>query len=281
MADPVDHRAEHDLAAAAAARMRAEGFGDARVVIQTGSGIPAPELTARRTLPWTAIDGFPRATAPGHRGALHHGLCRGVPTLVLEGRLHHYEGHLPAHVIRPIRAVGLLGVRIAVLTNASGGVRTDLRAGDVLRVTDHLSFLGFDPLAGLHDPRLGDRFVVTRGRAHDPQLGALADEAAAALGMPLPRGVYAANHGPSFESAAQVGFLRTAGADVVGMSTVPELLAATQLGMRTLVLSLVANPAGAVEDGVTAEAEVLQVARGAGPKLARLLEEIVARIGAA
>lgn len=275
-----DHREEHDLAAAAAARLRAEGFGDAAAVIQTGSGIPMPALDGARTLPWEAIDGFPRATAPGHRGALHHGRCRGVPVLVLEGRLHLYEGHAPAHVVRPVRAIGLLGVKVALLTSATGGVRPGLRAGDVVRVTDHVNLTGQDPLAGVHDPRFGDRFVVLAGRAHDPSLGRLADEAAAALGIPLAHGVYGALHGPTFETAAQVRLLRTLGVDVVGMSTVPEIHAATQLGMRSLVLALVANPAGEVAAGATAETEVLDVGRRTGSAVTRIVEEVVARLGA-
>lgn len=274
----IDHRVEHDLASAAAARLRAEGFGGARAVVQTGSGIPMPALTGVRTLPWTEIEGFPRATAPGHRGAVHHGLCRGVPVLVLEGRLHLYEGHEPAHVVRPIRAVGLLGVRTAILTNASGGVRAGLRAGDIVHVTDHVNLMGADPLAGIHDPRFGDRFVVLAGRSHDAALAAITDAAAAALGIPIAKGVYGAVQGPSFETAAQVRFLRTAGVDVCGMSTVPELTAAAQLAMRTLVLSLVANPAGQVQAGMSAEAEVLETGQRTGARLARLIEEIVARL---
>jgi purine-nucleoside phosphorylase len=202
-----------------------------------------------------------------------------VPVLVLEGRLHVYEGHEPAHVVRPIRAVGLLGVRRALLANASGGVRADLRAGDLVLVRDHLNLMGLDPLTGVHDPRFGERFVVLAGRAHDPAMQALASAAAAALAIPLATGVYAALHGPTFETGAQVRFLRTAGADVVGMSTVPEVLAATQLGMKTLVLSLVANPAGVVQEGVSAADEVLDAGRAHGARLTRLLEEIVARLG--
>lgn len=276
---PIDHRSEYDLAAAAAVRLREAGFGDAAVAIQTGSGIAPPDLASRRTLAWTDIPGFPRATAPGHRGAIHHGLCRGVPVLVLEGRLHLYEGHAPAEVIRPIRAVGLAGVRSVILTNAAGGVRESLRAGDVVRVTDHINLQRSDPLAGVNDPRFGDRFVVTAGRAHDRTLGRFAAEAARELGIALADGVYAAVPGPSFESPAEVRMLRAIGADVVGMSTVPEVLAATQLGLRVLVLSLVANPAGVVKDDATAEAEVLAVGASHGGALTRIVEGVVARIG--
>lgn len=271
------HR-EFDLAQAAAERLRGEGFGGAVAVIQTGSGIPAPDLAQRATLPWHAIDGFPRATAPGHRGALHRGLLAGRPVLVLEGRLHLYEGHDPAHVVRPIRAVGLLGVRRALLSNAVGGLRPDLRAGDVVHVVDHLNRTGADPLRGPHDPRFGDRFVVLAGRAHCPRLGALAAAAAKELGIALPQGVYAAVHGPTFETPAEVRALRAAGADVVGMSTVHEVIAATQLGMATLVLSFVANAAGVVADGATAESEVLDAGRRLGGRVTRILEGVVARL---
>lgn len=280
VAGVADARAEFELASAAAERLRREGFDEALAVVQTGSGIPMPVLAGHASIPWTAIDGMPRATAPGHRGAFHFGTCRGAPTLVIEGRLHGYEGHPGAHVIRPIRVVGLLGVRRAILTNASGGVREGLRAGDIVRVTDHVNMMGWDALTGPHDPRWGDRFVVLAGRCHDARLGALADAAAGALGTPLAKGVYAGVHGPSFETAAQVRAFRALGIDVCGMSTVPELTAAAQLGMRTLVLSFVANPAGVVADGMTAEAEVLEAGQRMGTRLTGIVEAVLARIGA-
>ncbi len=277
---PTDHRREYELVAAAAKRLADAGFGDAVCALQTGSGLRAPELTSRRTIEWTDIPGFPRATAPGHRGAVHHGLCGGVPVLVLEGRVHLYEGHEPAEVIRPIRAVGLLGVKRAILTNAAGGVRASLAAGDVVRVVDHVNLQRVDPLAGVHDPRFGDRFVVQAGRSHDPELARFADESAAAAGVALATGVYAALPGPTFETPAEVRMLRALGVDVVGMSTVPETLAATQLGMRTLVLSFVANPAGVVAPDATAESEVLATAASLGARVTRIVEGVIARVGA-
>jgi purine-nucleoside phosphorylase len=277
---PTDHREEYELAATAAKRLHDAGFGDAVAVLQIGSGLKAPDLASRRTLEWAEIPGFPKATAPGHRGAIHHGVCRGAPVLVLEGRLHLYEGHAPAEVVRPIRAVALAGVRRALLTNASGGVRESLRAGDVVRVADHVNLQRVDPLAGVHDPRFGDRFVVTAGRSYDRTLARYADEAAAELGVKLHAGVYAAMPGPSFETPAEVRMLRTLGADVVGMSTVPEVLAATQLGMRVLALSFVANPAGVVKDDTSAEAEVLAAGASLGAPVTKILEGVVARIAA-
>jgi purine-nucleoside phosphorylase len=277
---PTDHRAEFELVSVAAKRLRDAGFGDAVVAIQTGSGLAAPDLESRRTIEWTDIPGFPRATAPGHRGAIHHGTFRGAPVLVLEGRVHLYEGREAAEVIRVIRAVGLLGVKSVVLTNAAGGVRESLVAGDVVRVADHVNLQRVDPLAGVHDPRFGDRFVVTAGRSHDRTLARYADEAAAEAGIRLHSGVYAALPGPSFETPAEVRMLRTLGVDVVGMSTVPEILAATQLGMRVLALSFVANPAGVVKDDATAEAEVLAAGASLGAGVTRIVEGVVARIAA-
>jgi purine-nucleoside phosphorylase len=275
-----DHRQEHELASAVAARLAGAGFGGAAVAVQTGSGWPLPELERQRTVAWEELDEVPRATAPGHRGAFHFGWLSGVPCLVLEGRLHLYEGRSPAEVVRPVRAVGLLGVRRLLLTNAAGGVRQSLRTGDVVRVVDHLNLTGVDPLAGTHDPRLGARFVVQAGHAHDLGLAALAEEAALEVGTELETGVYAALRGPSFETAAEVRMLRTLGADVCGMSTVLELLAATQLGMATLVLSLVTNPAGVVQAGVSAEEEVLQAGASRAGRLGNLVAAIVARCAA-
>jgi len=274
-----DHRVEYDLAAVAAEQLRAAGFGDAVAAIQTGSGIPMPELEGARSLPWEDIEGFPTATAPGHRGVLHHGRLRGVPVIVLQGRLHLYEGHDAAQVVRPVRALGLLGVRNLLLTNATGGVAELLRVGDVVRITDHVNLMGVDPLCGIHDPRFGDRFVVTAGRSHDAHLGRLADEVSGELGTELLEGVYGALQGPCFETPAEVRRLRALGIDVCGMSTVPEVLAATQLGMRVLVLSLVANPAGVVAEGATAEEEVLAVAAATGGPLLAILAGVVAHLG--
>jgi purine-nucleoside phosphorylase len=276
---PTDHRDEYELASSAAKRLKEIGFADALVAIQTGSGIAAPALEGRTTLAWSEIPGFPQATAPGHRGLLHHGRIYGVPVVVLEGRLHLYEGHAPAEVVRPIRALALAGVRRAILTNASGGIREDLTAGDVVRVTDHINLMRADPLTGIHDPRFGDRFTVTAGTAHDATLGRYAEVAAKAAGVRLYQGVYAAVAGPSFETPAEVRMLRALGADIVGMSTVPEVLAAAQMRMRVLVLSLVANPAGLVKPDATAESEVLAVGASRGVSLLRVVEGVVTRIG--
>ena len=276
----IDHRQEYELASAAAQQLNAAGFADAVAVIQTGSGLPAPPLTGRTSLPWGEIAGFPTATAPGHRGVLHHGRWNDVPVLILEGRLHMYEGHAPAHVVRPIRAMGLLGIETVILTNATGGVNADLSAGDVVRISDHINLQGCDPLAGIHDPRFGERFPVTAGCSHDVALGALAHDVAAALGTPLTDGIYGGVNGPSFETPAEVRRLRSYGVDVCGMSTVPEILAATQLKRRVLVLSLVANPAGVVAEGASAETEVLDVGAAHGARLMDIVAGVVARLGA-
>jgi purine-nucleoside phosphorylase len=149
----------------------------------------------------------------------------------------------------------------------------------VVRVSDHLNLMRVDPLSGAYDARFGERFVVTAGRCHDAALGVSAHEVARTRSIELTDGVYAALPGPSFETPAEVAMLRTLGADVVGMSTVPEVLAATQLGMRTLVLSLVANPAGQVTTDATAEDEVLEVGRTHGARLMEVVAGVVERLG--
>jgi len=276
----VDHRAEYELVSQTSAHLREAGFGSAVVAIQTGSGIRMPPLGAATTLAFGDVPGIAEATAPGHRGRLHHGLLSGVPVLVIEGRLHAYEGHEPAEVIRLVRAVGLLGVKRLILTNSSGGVREGLTAGTIVRVTDHINLMGFDPLRGVHDERWGPRFPVIAGRAYDAELAALSSEVATDLGIALDSGVYAVQHGPCFETAAEVRRLRMLGVDVTGMSTVPEVLAAAQLGLQTLVLSLVVNPAGEVAAGKTAAEEVVEVAAARSADLLRLITGIVERIGA-
>jgi len=274
----IDHRREYDLAASAAEQLRDAGFADAVAAIQTGSGIPMPTLDGVTSLNWREILGFPDATAPGHAGALHHGSVRGVPVIVIQGRLHGYEGHAPAQIVRPVRALGLLGVRNLLLSNATGGVREGWGAGTVVRIRDHVNLMGFDPLCGVPDPRFGERFPVTAGHAYDRRLAALADEVADEIGVALESGVYGGVTGPSFETPAEVERLRLYGIDVVGMSTVPEVLAANQMGLRTLVLSLVANPAGVVAEGTTAEEEVLAVAGRTGRALMDIFEGVVERL---
>ncbi len=272
----IDHAREYDLLTAAAERPRELGLGDAKAAIQTGSGIPMPDLVDRKSLPWTELEGFPGSTAPGHSGVLHHGLLSGVPVLVLQGRLHLYEGHAPHEVIRPVRTVGLLGVPVLLLTNATGGVRVGLRAGDLVAIEDHLNLMGMDPLTGVHDPRFGERFTVLAGRTHDRELAAMAARAARDLGYELEYGIYAGVRGPTFETPAEVQHMRAIGAAVCGMSTVPEVIAAAQLGLRTLALSLVANPAGRVAPGESAEKEVLAVGAKSGKRLMDVVEGVVA-----
>ena len=272
---PTDHREEYELCAAAARRLADAGFGGAAVAIQTGSGLRPPALEERRTLEWTEIPGFPRATAPGHRGAIHHGLCHGVPAIVLEGRLHQYEGRTAAEVVRPLRAVALAGVQRFVLTNACGGVRESLRAGDVVRVTDHINLQRSDPLTGVHDPRFGDRFVVTAGRAYDRVLGRYSGESALEAGVRLHEGVYAAVPGPSFETPAEVRMLRALGADVVGMSTVPEVIVARHGGMRVLGFSGISNKANLDGSTITTHQEVIEAGRVIAPQMEIIIREVL------
>jgi purine-nucleoside phosphorylase len=212
----------------------------------------------RVTIPYRAIPGFPRPSVAGHPGEL----SLVGSAAVLRGRVHFYEGFSFEEVTRPVRSLALLGVRTLVLANASGGIRPSFRPGDLLLVDDHLNLMGANPL----------RRFVDLSEAYDLRLRALAERSARKLRIPLRKGVYAAVPGPSYETPAEVRMLRSLGADAVGMSTVPEVLAARAEGMRVLAVSIVANRAGR---SVTHD-EVLRATAGAAGRLAALFREILA-----
>lgn len=216
--------------------------------------------------------GLPVATVPGHAGRLVAGTLHGVSVLVQQGRLHLYEGHQPAHVTAVVRAAAQAGVSTFVVTNAAGGLAPDLRPGDLLAITDHLNLTGRSPLVGAETPTF-----VDMAAAYDAGLRASAAAAAAELGEPLAEGVYAGVVGPAYETPAEVGMLRTLGADAVGMSTVLEVIAARACGLRVLGMSVVTNvhrPGGTPTD----HAEVLDAASTSGKRLAALLRGLLPRL---
>lgn len=229
------------------------------VAVVLGSGLgeaapPGPEI------PYARIPGFPRSGVPGHAGALR--TSGGV--IYLRGRAHLYEGRPVEEVVRPVRILARLGVRTLVLTNAAGGVNRAFRPGDLMLIEDHLNLTGVNPLQG------GPRFL-DMSAAYDPGLRLLAGRAARRAGLRLRKGVYAAMAGPSYETPAEVRMLRRLGADAVGMSTVPETLAARAEGMRVLGLSCITNPAAGLARGPLSHGEVLEVMAAARGRVAALL----------
>jgi purine-nucleoside phosphorylase len=204
---------------------------------------------------------------------------RGVPVAVMRGRAHLYEGHAPARVVFGVRVLGLLGIRTLVLTNACGAVDTSLQPGQLVAISDHINMQGSSPLLGPNDDELGPRFP-DMSDAYDPELRAAAREAAARLGFELPERVYAAWLGPAFETPAEIRMLRALGADLVGMSTVPEVLAARHMGIRCLALSCVTNMAAGVLPEPIDHERVLEVGAQAAGRLVALLRAVVPTLSA-
>ena len=258
-----------------------------RVGLVLGSGLAAfaVEVAERLEIPYEAIPHWPRPTTPGHSGRLLLGKLAEVPVAVMVGRLHLYEGYSVKKVTFPVRVLGCLGVRSLVVTNAAGAVNPELPPGELALICDHLNLLAANPLVGPNEERFGPRFL-DMSEAYDRRYRSLAREAAQQLGLPLAEGVYAALPGPSYETPAEIRYLRAIGADLVGMSTVPEVIVANHIGMRVLGLSCVTNLAAGLgehlrdhlgEEKLSHE-EVLEVGAQATSKLVALLRAVVPRI---
>ena len=246
----------------------------AAVVLGSGLGSVADEVEDARILSAAEIPGWPLSTAPGHAGRVVMGMLEGCPVILLQGRVHCYEGYSMREVTFPVRVLGMMGVRQYVATNASGGVNPDLAPGDIAAVWDHINLMGANPLVGPSEPRWNVRFPDMT-HAYSPRLLELLDRAAAGVGMTLKRGVYAAFMGPSYETPAEVRMARILGADLVGMSTVPEVVVANAMGMETAVLSCVANRASGMGDEHLTEEEVLRVMAESSRSLALLIRGLL------
>ncbi|GAC1338848.1 MAG: purine-nucleoside phosphorylase [Myxococcales bacterium] len=268
---------ERAFACARAARgalsLRAE---DSPVAVVLGSGLGAfgDALDGARSLPFSALPGFPPPTVEGHRGRLVSGTLGGVPILALQGRLHGYEGHDAATVAFPARVLGVLGARALVVTNAAGGCNPAFAPGDLMVISDHLNLTGKSPLTGPNEAALGPRFPDLT-RAYDVRLAAALRAAGAQAGVPLRTGVYAQFNGPSYETAAEVRMARALGADAVGMSTVPEVIAAAHLGLPVCGISCITNHAAGMAPSPLSHADVVEVARRAEGSFLALLRALV------
>ena len=247
------------------------------VVLGSGLGEFAVSLTAGVSLPYGTIPNWPASTVAGHDGRLVIGKAAGRLVLALAGRSHFYEGHDLRTVTFATRVLGVLGVKTLILTNAAGGVNTGLSPGALMVIDDHINLMGSNPLVGPNDDSFGPRFPDMT-EVYSRRLRRAADEAAAALGFALPHGVYAAWHGPSYETPAEIRYLRTIGADAVGMSTVPEAIVARHMGMDVLGISCITNMAAGVLPQPLNHDEVLETARRVRGRFISLLQGIVSRI---
>jgi purine-nucleoside phosphorylase len=273
---PLDIAFEETERAAALIRQRSPLQPKVAIVLGTGLGGFADRLTDTDTvaIPYAEIPHFPRPTVEGHAGRLVVGSFAGTPLAVMQGRVHAYEGCTPAQVIFPIRVLARLGIKILIVTNAAGGIRTDLASGQLVLISDHINFTGNHPLTGPNDHRLGERFFDLSD-AYSPRLRKLAHRAAAAEAITLPEGVYLGLSGPSFETPAEIRAFRILGADLVGMSTVHEVIAARHLGMEVLGFSSVTNMAAGVLDQAINHAEVMEIGARVQQTLTRVLAALV------
>jgi purine-nucleoside phosphorylase len=247
------------------------------LVLGSGLGAIVDRLTERMEMPYGQIPHFPRPTVSGHHGVLVAGSFDQARVLVLQGRFHYYEGNDLETVAFPVRVLQRLGVRTLVLTAATGGVRPDLRPGTIVCLSDHLNLIGSNPLRGRNDERLGTRFP-DMSEVYARSLRQVAAEEAARLGIDLASGVYACLPGPSYETPAEIRMLRTLGADVVGMSTVPEAIVARHAGMDVLAFALVTNAAAGVSETPISHEEVLIAGQEAMPRIGALIEGVIRRI---
>jgi purine-nucleoside phosphorylase len=247
------------------------------LILGSGLGAFADTLEARVAVPFEKIPGFPPSTIVGHAGNVVYGRKSGVELVALQGRIHYYEGHDLQRVAFPARVLVALGCRTLVITNAAGGVDATLESGEIVILRDHLNLLGGSPLRGPNDESLGPRFPDMT-EAYDRQLRALAAEAGGDVGLTLREGVYAASPGPQYETPAEVRMLRSLGADLVGMSTVPEVIAAVHMGARVLGLSCCTNLAAGVTGEKLSHAEVTETAARVRDQFIALLSRIVEKL---
>jgi purine-nucleoside phosphorylase len=249
------------------------------VVLGSGLGGLADELEGRVEIPYAEIPGWPVSTAVGHTGTLVLGTLDGIPVAVMRGRAHLYEGIGGERVVFGVRVLGALGIRSLVVTNASGGINPDFEPGQLVLISDHLNLQGTSALVGPNDESLGPRFP-DMSDAYDPELRARAHEAAARLGLELGEGVYAAWLGPQFETPAEIRFMRAAGGDLAGMSTVQEVIAARHMGIRVLGISVVTNTAAGVLPEKIDHEVVLEVGARSAGSVTALLRELVPTLSA-
>ncbi|MDT8342205.1 MAG: purine-nucleoside phosphorylase [Longimicrobiales bacterium] len=246
------------------------------IVLGSGLGGLADLLTDPEVVPFNDIPGFPDVSVPGHAGRFLAGRLEGVEVLLQAGRFHLYEGHAPSLLAAPVRLGRALGAAILVVTNAAGGIRAGLAPGSLVLLTDHLNLQARSPLQGPVWP--GEPRFPDMTEAYDRELRALALEAARAEGVPLQEGVYAAVPGPSFETPAEIRMLERMGADVVGMSTVPEVIAARAGGMRCVGFSLVTNLAAGRSGEALSHEEVMETGRRTAATLERLVRRLLAAL---
>jgi len=253
------------------------------IVLGSGLGALADAVTEAVVVPFSEIPNFPMATVVGHPGRIVAGKLGGVPVLVMQGRVHYYEGYTPQQVTFPMRVLGALGLRAVILTNAAGGIKEGYKIGQLVAITDHINFMGFNPLVGPNEPRFGimpsfgSRFFDMT-EAYSRRLRYLAQEAASADGFDMADGIYIAVTGPSFETPAEIRAFLALGATMVGMSTVPETIVARHMGLEVLGISCITNLAAGLSLKPLSHEEVFDAGQQVEQRLARLCARLLPMI---
>ncbi|MEI9967622.1 MAG: purine-nucleoside phosphorylase [Terracidiphilus sp.] len=253
------------------------------IVLGSGLGAAADAVDDPAIVPYSEIPHFPQSTVEGHSGRLVAGLLGGAPVIVMQGRVHFYEGYSPLEVTFPMRVLGLLGLRAVVLTNAAGAIQPTFHRGELVLLSDHINLMGWNPLTGPNEPRFavragaGQRFFDMT-EAYSWELRAIAKTEAHEEGFTLPEGIYLATPGPSFETPAEIRAFHALGATLVGMSTVPETIVARHMGIEVLGISCVTNMAAGLGTKPLSHDEVNEAGRWAESRLASLLKRLAPRI---
>lgn len=247
------------------------------IILGTGLGMLAKDVKPVTIIPYEAIPNFPKPTVESHSGRLIIGNLSGKRVVVMQGRFHYYEGYTMQEITHPVRVMKELGIKILIVSNACGGLNPQFQTGDIMVITDHINLLGDNPLRGVTDSDLGPRFPDMYN-CYDRELVALTERVALDLKLPIRKGVYLATIGPNLETAAEYRFFRFIGADAVGMSTVPEVIVARQIGVKVLGLSVVTDMGLPDAMRPVNLAEILSIANQAEPKLTALVSEVVKRI---
>ena len=250
------------------------------LVLGSGLGAFADEFAGATRIPYAKIPNFPRSTAIGHAGQLVIGKVDGIEVAAMQGRVHLYEGYSVKDVAFPIRVFARMGVKAVILTNAAGGIKKDFTQGRLVVLSDHINLQGVNPLSGPNDENFGARFP-DMSVAYDKRFRELALAEGRLLGIELGEGVYAALAGPSYETPAEIRYLKTIGADLVGMSTVPEVIAARHTGLRVLGISCVTNAAAGILDQPLDHNDVLQTVERVKGQFIALLRAVIPDIASA
>jgi purine-nucleoside phosphorylase len=247
------------------------------LILGSGLGMMADQITDSVTIPYGKIPHFPVSTVAGHAGQLVAGYLSGKPVIAMQGRFHYYEGYTMHQVSYPVRVMKMLGIDTLIVTNAAGGVNTGFEAGNLMVITDHLNLMGTNPLIGENFSELGPRFP-DMSEAYAKELRKLAFAVAMKKAIVLQKGVYAAVSGPSYETPAEINYLRAIGADAVGMSTVPEVIAANHCGIKVLGISCITNMAAGVLEVKLSHDEVMETAERVKEQFSSLILGIIEHI---